>query len=663
MADGLQQRTQTRNVGPLSFRAAVEPSSIDEENRTVDIVWTTGAAVLRSSYWDGDYYEELSLDPKHVRMGRLESGTTPLLDSHRSWGGLESVIGVVESARLEKGQGVATVRFAKDDEAADAAWRKVSQRICRNISVGYRTFKVEKTEQKGKLPIHRAVDWEPHEISVVPIGADTQAVVRETDATNPCEFVELIEETQRMAEITPAAQPVTPTPAASAERSTLTEDDVTRAAAAATSAERERCGELRRMAGALNLGEDVAQRWIDDSTAVDAARAEAINLYSERRQAEPVEQINHGHRVAVGEDMGRIGARDGVRNALLHRSDPGQNELTEPGRLYRAMPLMEMARQYLEAQGIRTLGFGKRELAGVALGLEVRSGMHSTSDFALILADVMGKSLRRSYDEAPQTFQAWARRATLPDFKDVKRTQFGEAPQLLQVREGAEFTYGTIGEGREVYALATYGRIFAVTRETLINDDLDAIGRLPMLYGRSARDLESDLVYAHFLANPTMGDGTALFHADHGNVGSGVINVANIGAGRKAMRKQTGKDGKQRINVQAKHLLVPAALETTADQFVSTNLRADSAGNINPFAGRLETIAEPRLDDTSEAEWYLTADPGAIDTLEYAYLEGEEGVSIESRVGFEVDGLQVKARLDFGVKVIDHRGFYQSSGS
>lgn len=656
------QRSKTREVGPLSFRASVVPSSVNEEARTVDIVWSTGAGVLRSSYWDGDFYEELSLDPKHVRMDRLTSGNTPLLDSHRSYG-LDSVIGVVESARLEKGQGVATVRFAKDDEAADAVWNKVKDGICRNISIGYRTYKVEKTEEKGKVPVHRAVDWEPYEISVVPIGADAQATVREADTTNPCEFVELVEETQRMADKTPAAQPATPTPVDQAERSALTPDDVARAEAKAKVEERERCGELRRMAGALSLGEDVAQRWIDTDIGVDSARAEAINLYSEQRQKEPVEQINHGHRVAVGDDMGRVSARDGVRNALLHRSNPGQNELSEPGRLYRAMPLMEMARQYLESQGVRTLGFGKRELAGVALGLEVRSGMHSTSDFALILADVMGKSLRRSYDEAPQTFQAWARRATLPDFKDVKRTQFGEAPQLLQVREGAEFTYGTIGEGRETYALATYGRVFAVTRQTLINDDLDALSRLPMLYGRSARDLESDLVYAHFLGNPTMGDGVACFHADHGNVGTGAITIANIGAGRKFMRKQTGKDGVQRINVQAKYLLVPAALETTADQFVSTNLLADQAGNINVFAGRLETIAEPRLDDTSEAEWYLTADPGAIDTLEYAYLEGEEGVSIESRVGFEVDGLEVKARLDFGVKVIDHRGFYRSTGS
>jgi hypothetical protein len=160
-----------------------------------------------------------------------------------------------------------------------------------------------------------------------------------------------------------------------------------------------------------------------------------------------------------------------------------------------------------------------------------------------------------------------------------------------------------------------------------------------------------------------MGDGTPLFDPKHGNTGGGVISIPGISAARKAMRKQRGLDKKQRINVQLKFLIVPSEQETTAEQFVSTNLAAAQAANVNVFAGRLQVIAEPRLDDVSTVEWYGAADPAAIDTLEYAYLEGEDGPFVESRVGFDIDGVEIKCRHDFAAKAIDWRGFYKSSGT
>jgi HK97 family phage prohead protease len=125
----------------------------------------------------------LSLEPKHVRLGRLTSGSAPVLAAHDG-ADLDAVIGVVERARLERGQGLARLRFAADDPKADAVWRKVSQGILRNVSVGYKVHTFEDTgTTDGKLPVRRAVDWEPYEISVVPMGADAGAVVRSEERT------------------------------------------------------------------------------------------------------------------------------------------------------------------------------------------------------------------------------------------------------------------------------------------------------------------------------------------------------------------------------------------------------------------------------------------------------------------------------------------------
>src|SRR5690606_4648979 len=97
---------------------------------------------------------------------------------------------------------------------------------------------------------------------------------------------------------------------------------------------------------------------------------------------------------------------------------------------------------------------------------------------------------------------------------------------------------------------------------------------------------------------------------------------------------------------------------------MAQNLTPATPGNVVPASIRtLAVIAEPRLDPASGAiPWFLFANPATIDTIEYAYLEGQEGVYIETRMGFDVDGVEVKARLDFGAKAIDWRGMYRNPG-
>ena len=186
-AKAVAAEDQTRDVPALSMRAAFQPATLNDENRSIEVVWTTGARVLRGFF--ETFWEELSLDPKHVRMDRLNNGA-PLLDSHDQFSGVSAVLGVVESARLADGKGTAVVRFAKNDPAADAAWNKVRQGILQNVSVGYRIYKAVKTDEvTDKVPVVRVEDWEPYELSMVPMGADDGAGVRSvTQSTNPCIF-------------------------------------------------------------------------------------------------------------------------------------------------------------------------------------------------------------------------------------------------------------------------------------------------------------------------------------------------------------------------------------------------------------------------------------------------------------------------------------------
>lgn len=441
-----------------------------------------------------------------------------------------------------------------------------------------------------------------------------------------------------MTQVIPAAQSATDLDAVRAESALL---------------ERKRVSEINAMCEKHKIPAELRSKLVDGGMTLDAARSAVLDVVAERDIGGTAPRLPHGQNATVTDEVDT--RRDAVENAILHRASPGRVKLTDAGRQYRGMSLLEIGRDLLEKTGENTRGMDKLGLAQRAL---------ATSDFPIILANVANKTLRAGYEAAPQTFKPFTRQTSAPDFKSIQRSSLGDAPTLKKVNEHGEFTVGTIGEGKETYQLATYGRIVSITRQTIINDDLGAFADLPTKFGVAAANLESDIVWGIVTANAAMNDTVALFHANHGNLtGTGTaISVDALGVARALMRKQTSIDG-QLINVQPAFLIVPAAKELLAQQYTSADFVSAKASDINPFKGTLQVIAEPRLDANSATAWYLAANPMQIDTIEYCYLEGNEGVYIESRNGFEVDGLEIKARLDFAAKAIDWRGLYKNVGA
>jgi HK97 family phage prohead protease len=175
--------------------AEVRSSSFDEATNTVDVIWTTGATVRRMSWLDGEFDEELVVNPRSVRLDRLNSGA-PLLDSHARYE-LANVIGSVVrgSAKIENGQGVAKVKLSNATDAADRVSRIIEGTVS-SVSVGYRIHAVEKKERDGAVALHRVVDWEPFEISAVPVPADYGAQVRSgaDDALYSCKIIQPLDQ-------------------------------------------------------------------------------------------------------------------------------------------------------------------------------------------------------------------------------------------------------------------------------------------------------------------------------------------------------------------------------------------------------------------------------------------------------------------------------------
>lgn len=345
---------------------------------------------------------------------------------------------------------------------------------------------------------------------------------------------------------------------------------------------------------------------------------------------------------------------DGIRQALMARAgyEDRQND-----NVYNGMTLREYARMSLTERGVVVAAYNPMQMVGLAM-------THTTSDFGNILLDVANKSLLQGWEESQETFEAWTKKGQLSDFKTAHRVGLGGFPSLRKVREGAEYKYVTTTDNSETIALATYGEIFSITRQAIINDDLNQLTDVPMKMGRAAKATIGDLVYAVLTGNPKLSDGKALFSSDHKNLATGAIDVTNLDAGRQLMRVQKEPTTGRTLNIRPAFLLVPTALETVANQTIkSASVKgADvNAGIINPIQNFATVIGEPRLDDNSAKSWYLAAAQG-MDTIEVAYLNGVELPYIDQQEGFSSDGIATKVRIDAGVAPLDYRGLVKSSG-
>jgi hypothetical protein len=665
-------------------------SSVNADARTVDVTWTTGAQVLRYDWMrDRNYLEELSTQPGAVRMQRLESGSAPLLNNHSRWAGLDGVLGVVSSASLNSasGTGQATLRFSKRD-IAEPYFQDVQDGILRNVSVGYRTYRVDMIPpgQEGNDQwIYRATDWEPYEVSLVAIPADAGSTTRGVDTDGhqrffPCEFVErgagnqpngarasqqtqgavmpnLNENENNPTRSAPAANPAA---APSAHPAGPAPEGAEAARAAAQSEERQRVQEIRVAVRSSTLDDPQAliDRFVDSGATVDSVRAELLRMLAERSNAAQTRSQANVQTVADETDV----RREAMSNALMHRINP-RHALTDAGRQYRGMTLGEFCRVGLEAAGVDTRGLDRRQLAGAALGMGER-GYNTTSDLPIVFGNVINRTLRDAYTAAPRSFSQWARQGTLTDFRAATRVMVDGALKLEQVNEAGEYKYGKLVDGGETIQLGTFGKIVSFTRQMIINDDLSALERVPLYFGRAAANLELDMVYGALTGATPMADGKALFHAAHSNIGqAAAISIASLSAGRAAMRVQKAPGDGTALNLAPSYLLVPAALETVAGQYTSNQYTPNQATEQNPFFGTLTPIVEARLDAISTTGWYLAADPAVIDTVEYCYLDGEQGLYTEQSLDFDFDGLKVKARLDFAAKAIDFRGLYKNAGA
>jgi hypothetical protein len=395
--------------------------------------------------------------------------------------------------------------------------------------------------------------------------------------------------------------------------------------------------------------------WISEGVTLDAARTFVTNELAAQTNFTTNRMTDEQYygKNTVGHSWDNS---DGLNSKIVDGiySRVNRNHQPTMGREFASATLSEVADICLEQNGKNT------SMSSVASRVEM--ALHGTSDFPNILRDVGNMALSTSYEAAQSAIKQTSREIAASNFRTLHSVKVSAGPDLEEVTEHGAFKAGTIEEGAETFAVKTYGKIFGITRQAIVNDDLDVFSNMFPLLGQGAANTEAKL-FARLLEEntglgPKLSDGKTLFHADHGNLGQAAspLSVNSLGAARVAMRRQKGIAG-EAINVVPSYLVVPPELETLAEQ-VLTEIAATEVANANPFAGKLKLLVEPRF--ASATAWYLCAAPGSPDSLQHAYLDGVAGPQLFTREGFEVDGIEYKVRMDFGAGFTDHRGWFMS---
>ncbi len=595
----------------LQRAVTVAPSTFDAERRTVEVVWSTGADVPRTD-WDGSYIERLDLSPGRVRLDRLNAGA-PLLNSHAN-ASLADVVGVVERAWLAGNEGRAIVRFSDREDVAPIL-QDVANGILRNISVGYKVHRWENTPPSTStgVEIRAAVDWEPYELSIVPIPADAGAQVRSENITQGDNMANAIDNN-----------------ANDKERLQPTASEIRKA--------REVQRKLDKLLTIVPTEHHEQIRQLAERDGFAAARDAGLDLAAAEQAKCPTQARSYD---ASDDWAGRSAAtrRDALADAVMRAMDG--ERLAEP--LW-----LQLRREGVPgsnaADVFRAWLQGRRDPL-------IQRGMHSTSDAPALLLSAGDRLLQQQFAMAAGGVLAAAMIRPLADYRPASIIDVGKVGGAKKISEGGEIKFSTIEESAQTLKPYRWGDGLSVTPEALANDDLGGLRQAIGELGAAAMDAErTELVYLlEGTANGgTCADGQALFHANHKNaVAAGPLGIDKLGEAVALLRAQKTVGGRH-IDQQPGVILCGVGAELTIRQLLSAAVVPNTPANVNPWAD-LSVEVDPRIGDSYA--YLVSAGPRLPLQLGRLYPAPQ----VTDEVQFSTGAYRVKAEHAFGVAVAEFR--------
>ena len=664
-------------------------ATLNEADRSVEFTATTSDKVRVFDWESWRVIDEVLL-----MGGRVDppNGQVPLLDTHDN----STVDKQLGSARDIRTEGQATVVRVCVSSTRDDVFTKIKEGHLTDSSVGYdiKEFAMLKEGESGQYegltitgPCRVVTAWELMELSLCPIGADPAAKARANmkegkmpktvgkkgrmEAT-PEEQQQLEDELAAVVEdavegataeaeaeiaailddaVDGSAAGEDETRSEEEEEETRAdneekEDQEERSRRSAALGERRRIQEINELCRAFKISEGLREAMINQGRSADQARKAVTKVMLKRYQSGPG---FYGSVRVTNDERENFKAR--ALDSLLMRAGKKVEKPAEGARELQGYTLRELARECLRRAG-------RREPANV---IDMVGRALTTTDLPILLTEASNRSMLEGFQEANETWPLWTGEGSTNDFREITMVDAGIDNTLEEIGEHDEYTYTKMAEEAEKARVVTYGVMFAMSRQAIINDDLNALTGIPSRMGAGANKKVGDAVYGVLIANSAMADGQALFSAAHHNLltGGGVPDVTKLGAADTAMGLQKDMMG-NRLNIRPEYFLAPVSLRVAAETFFNSELigTADQPNIRNIYDGAFIRIYEPRLDDDSRENWYL-AGPRHMG-VRVLYLNGIKEPYMETKEGWNIDGVEHKVRFDFGVKAVSWRGLIRS---
>lgn len=436
------------------------------------------------------------------------------------------------------------------------------------------------------------------------------------------------------------------------------QSDIAAAVQAGIVAIRDRNTEIRAIA-ADHMGNADVRTYVDDvvATADPGVSAGDVGKQILAIIANGRTPLNGGGNVVAGADA-RDKRVEGMGAALDARLGHGDRSKLQ-GNPFAGLNLREMARAAAEAAGVDTRGMAPDQYVRAAI-------THTSSDFPSLVGGTVNRAVLRGYGEWPEIFPDFTRAVSVPDFRAQSLAGLGQFIGIKKIPEGGEYPYGTFNSNGQTVQLSKRGGIFSITDEAIINDDLSLFDGVPAKMGAAAKRSLGDDVFALLTSNPVMADGVALFHATHNNLLPALApTTASVDAMIAKMAMQKDANGNA-IRVPLKFIAVPVGMGGLVRQILDSQYeigatKANTAPNY--VRGRFVVIEDPRLDANSATAWYGIADPAVADALVIAYRDGVQEPVVTQKQGWNVDGIEIKVRLDAEPAIADYVGLAKNPGA
>ncbi len=636
MPQSAQTTTQRTHTGLVTRAVSFVPASFDPEKRTVRVLWSTGATRRTWSWEDGEVDEALSLDGADLSAW----DGAAVRDAHTYDSALQQ-LGVIEPGTTTRtAEGLeSTVRFARTDWG-QTAMDLVADAITSQWSVGYDDIVYERTPTSqradgGAVPLYTAVSWRPRELSLVPVGADPGARTRSADQTTS---ISIVEEQDMTLKNDPAI--VAP----------QVDTEAIRAAAVAEYTERVQA--IRTTAQVLGFGADVVdpEKLGLSARGLDEIRTELIG----RKAAEQAKTAVSGVHFEAGVDATEKRAQAMVAS-ILRRANPGVKKFAEaPGANEYRGTVLDLVRDELYSRGVSVRSMSPSQLAEMALrptNLALRSGPSMTSaDLPSIFLDAANKSLNAQYVAIPKHYKNWATQSNFRDFRPHKYIKLSDLSRPPKKIEGEKYAQVAFSDAREEASLDTFGFEWKLTRQMLVNDDMDAFSTAPIAVADAFGDNENFIMYSVFSGNPALKDGLPLFDAGHGNILGTYGKPGSTLAQALSLHTWLTLSGVSR-GYQYGHVIVPQAYGWDAQVYYGEQWASTQSSAVRPemASGKVITVS----DYLPSGAWYTAA---ANSGVMYGYLDGEEGVTVIEEPRTDADAISYFARSDFSAAIRDHVG-------